>query len=113
MSTPWSRAQPGEQILNIELIFERSCPNINAAREQLRLALLRLGLNLPWQEWDQRDPTAPEYARRWGSPTILVNGRDVGGEQAGVGDCCRIYHNPDHRGTPSAEDIMLIIQSCS
>lgn len=33
----------------------------------------------------------------WGSPTILVNGVDVGGEPVPNGSSCRLYRNPDGR----------------
>lgn len=37
------------------------------------------------------DPTVPPYARGYGSPTILVDGRDVSGAVPFSEDSCRLY----------------------
>jgi mercuric ion transport protein len=50
---------------------------VAAAREQLRRAFQEVGVPANWQEWDRGNPSSPDYARRYGSPTILVEGRDV------------------------------------
>jgi hypothetical protein len=53
-----------------------------------------------WQEWEQGDTAAPAHAREYGSPTILVNGRDVTGVGAAVAAfACRAD------GAPSMETI--------
>ena len=78
--------------MKIELIYEETCPNVEAARNQLKTALEQAGLEPAWLEWEVSDPRAPEYSRQYGSPTILVDERDVSGLQPG--DCCdncRIY----------------------
>jgi mercuric ion transport protein len=64
----------------IEFIYELNCPNVADARAQLRLALEQTGLPVHWQEWEHNDPNSPAYARRYGSPSILVDGEDVAGE---------------------------------
>lgn len=78
--------------MKVELIYEQTCPNIEAARTRLVQAFFRLRLPAKWQEWEINRPETPEYARQYGSPTILVDGNDVSGEvnQAG-GDSCRLY----------------------
>jgi hypothetical protein len=68
----------------VELAYVEGCPNVAAARENLRLALMAAGFPPTWTEWEQGDPRSPESARRFDSPTILVNGQDVTGERAGV-----------------------------
>jgi hypothetical protein len=68
----------------IELIYFDGCPNAEPARANLREALATLDLATDWQEWEQGDPNSPPHAREYGSPTILVNGRDVTGVGAGV-----------------------------
>jgi mercuric ion transport protein len=83
----------------VELIFDSTCPHVDAAREQLRRALTRAGRRAVWVEWDRAAPDAPAYARWYASPSVLVGGRDVAGDallDAGPG--CRIYH--DARGAP-------------
>jgi len=89
----------------IELIYFEGCPNAESARENLRQAILALDLPDDWQEWEQGDPQVPEYVKQHGSPTILVNGRDVTGDEAGVGGAaCRAD------GAPSADTIGAAIE---
>jgi hypothetical protein len=78
----------------VELIFDSACPHVEAAREQLRLALTQAGHRAVWVEWDRSAPGAPAYARCYASPSVLVAGRDVAGEallDAGPG--CRLYRD--------------------
>jgi hypothetical protein len=85
----------------VELIFDSTCPHVEAARAQLRFALTQAGHRAVWVEWDRSAPDAPAYARRYASPSVLVAGRDVAGDtllDAGPG--CRIYR--DARGAPLA-----------
>ena len=92
----------------IELIIDRDCPNVVDARAELRRALAELELPLEWQEWDRESPDAPAHARNYGSPTVLVDGRDVAGDNTeGDGNCCRVYVQADgrFRGAPSADMI--------
>ncbi len=92
----------------IELIIDRDCPNVVDARAALRRALAELELPLEWQEWDRESPDAPAHARNYGSPTVLVNGRDVAGDNTeGDANCCRVYMQNDDgfRGAPSADMI--------
>ena len=75
---------------NVELIYFDGCPNADAARENLRVALEAAQLPPTWQEWNQYDPEAPERIKQYGSPTVLVDGRDVTGQDAGVAaSACR------------------------
>jgi len=105
----------------IEFIYERSCPNIEDARAQLRLALVQTGLPAHWQEWEHNDPKSPGYARRFGSPTVLVDGADVAGEPAPddthpnagtAAPSCRIYSNTQgrNRGVPDAALIRTALE---
>ena len=92
----------------IELVIDRDCPNVVGARAELRRALTDLELPLEWQEWDREDPEAPAHARNYGSPTVLVYGHDVSGDNTeGDANCCRVYVQADGRfhGVPSADMI--------
>ncbi len=92
----------------IELIIDRDGPNVVDARAALRRALAELELPLEWQEWDRESPDAPAHARKYGSPTVLVDGRDVAGDDTeGDANCCRVYAQADgrFRGAPSADMI--------
>lgn len=87
----------------VELIYDMDCPNIQHARKALLEGFSEAGLQPSWTEWDRKSPESPDHVRRYGSPTILVDGRDVAGaEPAERSDSCRIY---DHgagglRGVP-------------
>jgi len=105
----------------IEFIYEQSCPNVADARAQLRLALEQTGLPAHWQEWEHNDPKSPAYARRYGSPSVLVDGVDVAGEPASdasqssagmAAPNCRIYTNTQgrNRGVPDATLIRAALE---
>lgn len=94
--------------MQVELIYEKSCPNIEAARKQLLLAFKETGITPKWEEWDVSTTNVPEHVRGFGSPTIMVNGKDVSGEKPAENDnCCRIYPNSEggFNGVPKLSDI--------
>lgn len=83
--------------MTVELIYFNGCPNIGLARERLLRAFAASGITPHWQEWERNDPASPAHARAYGSPTVLVNGRDVAGLEPGSDDAgaCRVYsHAP-------------------
>lgn len=85
----------------IELIHFEGCPNVEATRENLGKALGTLGWASEWKEWDLEDSDTPDRVRRYGSPTVLVNGLDVSGtEEGSVGLACRAD------GAPSVDVIV-------
>ena len=87
----------------VELIYDSDCPNVQEARAALLRAFAEAGLQPSWTEWDRRSPASPEHATRYGSPTILVHGRDVAGMEPTAGaESCRIYDHGsgDLRGAP-------------
>ena len=63
----------------IELVFFEGCPNAAQARENLNAALLTSGKPPTWHEWDVGSSATPEEYRVYGSPTVLIDGRDVTG----------------------------------
>jgi len=77
----------------VELIYSQECPNVANARERLLRAFSAVGITPHWQEWDRNDSASPAHAHAYGSPTILVNGRDVTGigPSADGADACRVY----------------------
>lgn len=97
----------------VELVYDHDCPNVEAARTQLRRALAETGQPPEWQEWDRESPAAPEYVKDYGSPTILVDGTDVAGEATEADSkCCRVYAGTDGRlqGVPSFEIISAALR---
>ena len=93
----------------IELIYDHDCPNIEPARAQLLAAFAQLGRTPHWLEWDRGNPGTPDYVRAFGSPTILVDGKDVGsGARAVAASSCRVYETSDGRlsGVPAVANIV-------
>jgi hypothetical protein len=96
----------------VELLFFPDCPNVPAAREQLCRAMKQAGLPPSWGEYDVTDPTVPEHMRRFGSPTILVEGNDVTGSAPPTeGSSCRVYVGSDVRGVPPLESIVQALSA--
>jgi hypothetical protein len=95
----------------VEFVYDSDCPNVTDARNNLREALAAAGLSQQWREWDRSKPGSPDYARRYGSPTILVDGRDVVGAAPSDDPSCRIYSmDPGRRrGVPAVEMILAAL----
>ncbi len=96
--------------MNIELVYFEGCPNADAARENLRKACSVLGIEADWKEWDQNGENVPEHINAFGSPSILVEGKDVAG---GSGECCqtkscRVYEGGQN--APGVEIIKIALQ---
>lgn len=68
---------PTSLVLALELVYDPGCPRADEARALLGRALLEARLPAVWTEWCTDDPVCPDRYRSYGSPTILVNGRDV------------------------------------
>ena len=84
----------------IELIYDPDCPNVERARERLRQAVAERGQALAWTEWRSDDPALPDYARGHGSPTILIDERDVAADHPHASSC-RLYDQGDGTLDPS------------
>ena len=93
---------------SVALVLDSDCPNVEEARASIRAALVEVGLPISWQEWDREGLNTPPELRGFGSPTILVNGRDVASTEGVAvsrpdGNSCRIYRDElgRVRGVPS------------
>lgn len=84
------------------LLYFEGCPNVEQARENLRLALGRAGLKPDWEEVNLQDSRTPADWRGFPSPTVLAYGRDVatGARSAQGSSACRFG------GAPSVELIV-------
>lgn len=93
----------------VELIYSNDCPNIGTARRRLLQAFAACGIPPRWREWEQHDPAAPAQVRTYGSPTILVNGRDVADATPAIDGAaaCRVYAGANGivDGAPSVQRI--------
>ena len=97
---------------SVDLVYDKDCPNIERARTQLMRAFSQAKVNAKWEEWDSADPEAPSRVRGYGSPTIIIAGKDVGGAAPVEGtSCCRLYEHEDSglRGVPSVPDIVAAL----
>jgi mercuric ion transport protein len=92
----------------VELLYAANCPNVGEARSTLTGALAEAGLPPSWKERELSSPETPPHARGFGSPTVLVDGRDVAGAEPGDAACCRLYQAGDGRcsGVPPSELIV-------
>lgn len=100
----------------VELIYTPGCPHVESARNAVLQAFVEAGLEPAWTEWNRRSAASPPYARQYGSPTILVEGRDVTGAAPAEGaECCRVYrHGPGIlRGVPPVAEVAAALRSHS
>ncbi|MGH9477018.1 MAG: hypothetical protein ACRD1C_11905 [Terriglobales bacterium] len=99
--------------MRIELVYDRVCPNAGQARENLQRALALTGCEARWVEWDRSDAASPAYTREFGSPTCLVEGRDVAGAMAsGAIESCRLYpvSGGGFERAPTVEQIARVLR---
>lgn len=101
-------------MMNVELIYFRECPNISLVRERLLQAFATASVTPQWQEWERNDSASPVHARAYGSPTILVNGRDVTGMEPSGDDAgaCRVHARAlgTFDGAPSVDTIAAALR---
>lgn len=99
----------------VELIYNSDCPHVEATRAQLRRALEKIGQSANWIEWNRSDPASPPHARRYGSPTILIDGVGIGGPAEDDANCCRVYEGEDGRlhGVPPLSSIVTALQGAT
>lgn len=88
--------------LQIELVYDPGCPNVDQARDVLTTACRDAAIPAVWTEWSSDDPACPEHVSNLGSPSVLVNGEDVApGPHPWVprdpeaGPRCRVYRDGD------------------
>ncbi len=96
---------------NIQFLSFAGCPLAAPARDNLMAALKQCGL-VDFVDVDLLSETTPTKLKSWGSPTILVEGKDVMGMQPGQEVCCRIYATAER--VPSVQHIASVIaQACA
>lgn len=89
----------------VELVYFDGCPHADEARRRLTLALSSTGLETRWDEWDTGLPNTPERYRRFGSPTVLIDGTDIAGGVEGSGMACVVG------GAPATDVILTALRS--
>jgi hypothetical protein len=98
---------------NVELLYFPDCPNVPAARQQLLRAFAAIGVPPVWSEVDVTAETAPAHTRGYGSPSVLVDGREVTGAAPGGGSSCRIYLGSEVPGVPPLDVIVSALRATS
>jgi hypothetical protein len=98
---------------DVELIYDADCPNVEAARSQLRRAFAAAHLVAQWREWTRGAVGNPAHIENYGSPTILVDGYDVAPVNVGEGGTCRLYTDGEGglRGVPPLQAIVSALAS--
>lgn len=93
----------------VTLLYFDGCPSWQTADQRLRSLADELAFTL-----DHRKVETPEAADQWsfrGSPTILVDGRDVfpdGSEPVGLS--CRLYQTPEGpAGSPTVGQLREVL----
>lgn len=95
--------------VDVELLYWDGCPSYPEARELLAEVLAARGVEAEIRMREVTTDAEAETLGFLGSPTILIDGRDV--DRAGVGArpslSCRVYYLPDGRVSPipSREDL--------
>lgn len=100
--------------MKVELVYEKACPNIVVARQQLLRAFTEARITPRWCEWEVSSTHAPAHVHGYGSPTILVNECDVSGASPnGNDDCCRVYSLDAQapKGAPALFDIVQALKT--
>ena len=88
---------------SVELIYFTGCPHVESARTNLRAALSAKGLPTEWREWNQTDAGAPARVMQYGSPTVLVDDKDVTGAEPVAAMSCR------SSGAPAVDQILHVL----
>jgi hypothetical protein len=105
-----------EAIVTVELVYDEGCPNVAEARANLLRAFHAAGRQPRWIEWNRSDPGSPARVRGFGSPAVLINGRDLGGRSpTEINRCCRLYRGIDGglRGAPPPELIVSALKKAA
>lgn len=93
---------------DVVLLYAIGCPNVIAARSNLMRAFSQAGIGASWREIDVDDAATSEEWRRFGSPTVLVDGEDVAGGTRFDGPSCRVYDDDGRlAGAPGVETIAM------
>jgi hypothetical protein len=89
----------------VELLWWDGCPSTERALADLRAALSDVGLDPATVELREVETDDQAERERFpGSPTILVDGRDVfPSDEAPIGLSCRMYRLGDGRPSPTPD----------
>lgn len=97
-------------MVNADLLYVPDCPNVDLARERLAEAAARAGVDVVLRERLVADAATAAELGMNGSPTILLDGRDVGGgSEPSVS--CRLYRTAvGVDGAPSLDELVAALR---
>jgi hypothetical protein len=101
-------SRTGDRKVKIEVLYVPECPSHPAAVRMVKDVLAAEGVATEVHEVLVRDEGMASELEFLGSPTIRVNGRDVGGEtreSQSFALSCRLYPGSKQVGLPPAEMI--------
>jgi len=81
--------------MTIQFLSFPGCPSAPGALAVLERVAAGLGVTDRIEEVDMTAHDTADALRDWGSPTILVDGVDAGGETQPNGPGCRLYMNAE------------------
>jgi hypothetical protein len=96
--------------MKLQFLSLQNCPNVSPMWESLQAALKELQLNLPIEQLDINSLSEKQDKRAgFGSPTILVDGKDLFDlpNPETFNPSCRYYPN----GLPNAKDILTKLKT--
>ena len=97
--------------MKVALLYFKGCPNISMARKNLNEAFAKADIPAQWDEIDLNEPNTPKELKGYGSPTILVDGKDVTGTvPRGESLSCRTYYTANG-GITGAPDVEIIVKA--
>lgn len=102
--------------MKVEVLYVSECPSHPAAVKLLRDVLAAEGVLAEIHEVLVRDEAMAKKLRFAGSPTIRINGRDVGDEVQTAKNfslSCRVYLGSKQIGLPPAEMIHRAVLKAS
>jgi hypothetical protein len=100
--------------MTVEFIYDRDCPNVLATRANLIKAFAVSSREARWTEWDSSAADSPPHIMGYGSPTVLLEGKDVAEHSTSDAKAsCRLYRRDGGRfdGAPSVELIVAALAS--
>ncbi|GAF67830.1 unnamed protein product, partial [marine sediment metagenome] len=91
--------------IDIEILYFRDCPNYNKSAEQVKDALKKLNISAPIKLTEVTKENFKDYSF-YGSPTILMNKRDIEGKVNKL-FICRVYNYNNRNFVYPPKDMLI------
>ncbi|MDP9386479.1 MAG: hypothetical protein M3Q48_00760 [Actinomycetota bacterium] len=92
----------------VDLLSVPGCPNVDLTRRRLAKATVIVGLDVQVRAQEVTTPDEAAAVGMRGSPSVLVDGRDVGDAEDEPSMSCRLYRSASGalEGAPSVETLV-------